>query len=449
MDALDKKLIMISIPMIINFSITPLVGANDLFWTNRMGNALIVAGQAAATQVFNSGFWLASFLPSVTSTLVSKENAKGNKDGVQDAVCQALFVAFLIAVGGSYLFFNHAEKALSSVLEVHAPAMQYAKLYLGIRAFSFLPALIALVGFSAFRGILDVKTPFIISVLTSAINCCLDPILIFGFDMGLKGNALSTLLSEVVSAITFLILLFKRDLIKFSKLFRLPSWSKLGPLIKGGFAMQLRLIAFNITFIAVARVTQGIDSTGVAAAAHEMALQTFQLGGVVLMALSVVAQIVIPNELHSSAKQGGGIRAARATSNRMMSWGLILGALLGGLQVMVLPWIQKATPILEVRAAARTPAILASALQILNGLVFIGEGVMSGCGDFMQLAISTIVATLGCLLALDYFPEHYDLTGVWMGFGVFNVLRLGGVVIHQLKTGAIAKNKMEAAEKKK
>ena len=58
MDELDKKLIMISIPMIINFSITPLVGANDLFWTNRMGNALAVAGQAAATQVFNSGFWV-------------------------------------------------------------------------------------------------------------------------------------------------------------------------------------------------------------------------------------------------------------------------------------------------------------------------------------------------------------------------------------------------------
>ena len=202
------------------------------------------------------------------------------------------------------------------------------------------------------------------------INCVLDPFLIFGMQMGLKGNALSTLLSEVASAVAFLYLLAKKDLIKMSKLFRLPSWSKLVPLIKGGFAMQLRLIAFNITFIAVARVTQAIDKTGVAAAAHEVALQTFQLGGVVLMALSVVAQIVIPNELHNTAK--GGANAARATSNRMMSWGLILGSLLGGLQVLFLPWIQKATPMEEVRLAARSPAILASALQIINGLVFIG-----------------------------------------------------------------------------
>ena len=151
-DELDKRLIMISIPMIINFSITPLVGANDLFWTNRMGNALAVAGQAAATQVFNTGFWLASFLPSVTSTLVSKENAKGNKEGVQDAVCQALFVAVLIATVGVPLFYYYPDKTLGAVLEADAPAMEFAKLYMGIRAFSFLPALIALVGFSAFRG---------------------------------------------------------------------------------------------------------------------------------------------------------------------------------------------------------------------------------------------------------------------------------------------------------
>ena len=77
-DELDKKLIQILIPMIVSFSITPLVGANDLFWTNRMGNPLAVAGLAASNQVYKTGFWLASFLPTVTSTLVSKENAKKN-----------------------------------------------------------------------------------------------------------------------------------------------------------------------------------------------------------------------------------------------------------------------------------------------------------------------------------------------------------------------------------
>ena len=63
-DALDDRLMKIALPCMLNFAINPLIGAVDLFWVNRMGNALAVAGQSAANQVFNSAFWLASFLPS-------------------------------------------------------------------------------------------------------------------------------------------------------------------------------------------------------------------------------------------------------------------------------------------------------------------------------------------------------------------------------------------------
>ena len=78
-----------------------------------------------------------------------------------------------------------------------------------------------------------------------------------------------------------------------------------------------------------------------------------------------------------------------------------------------------------------------------NGLVFIGEGVMIGCGDFMQLSISTVIATAGCLWALATFPTIYGLTGVWIGFGVFNSLRLAGVIAHQLRFGPLAPRKMK------
>jgi MATE family multidrug resistance protein len=259
--------------------------------------------------------------------------------------------------------------------------------------------------------------------------------------MGVPGCALSTLVAEIMSAATFLVLLFKRKLIQFKEIFRVPKWSVLAPLMKGGLALQLRMVAFNITFMAVARVTQSLDKTGVAAAAHEMALQTFQLGGVVLMALSVVAQSIIPNELYA---EKNGPRKARAASNRMMSWGLILGGVLGGLQIAALPVIMKTTPMMEVRTAAHAPAMLASVLQLINGLVFIGEGVMSGCGDFMFLAISTLIATGGCLGALSVFPQKYGVTGVWMGFGVFNILRLAGVSIHQFAWSKIAPRNLNA-----
>ena len=440
-DALDERLIKISLPVIGNFAISPLIGAVDLFWVNRMGNALAVAGQAAANQVFNSVFWLASFLPSVTATLISTENARGNQEGVQDALCQAMLVGLFFAVSSSLLLIAYPEKVLSSVLEAGAPALQYAKPYLFIRAFASLPSLISLVGFSAFRGIQDTLTPVKISVFANVFNALLDPLLIFTLHMGVPGAALATLTAELVSAATYLYLLRKRNMIKFAKIFSLPSWKRLAPLLRGGAALQLRNIALNITFLAVARATQGIDPTGVAAAAHALSIQTFQVGGIVLLGLSSVSQTVVPNDIEI-----GGKKFAKATVNRLMTWGFLLGAGLGALQLALLPIIYKSTPLQEVRDAARMPAILASVYQIINGMVFIGEGIMIGTRSFLQLSLGTLVATAGVLWALQVFPPKYGLTGVWMGFGVFNTIRLLFVAIHQFMNGPLSRKRLQAEE---
>jgi MATE family multidrug resistance protein len=448
MDKLDRELIKISLPVIGNYAIGPLIGAVDLFWVNRMGNALAVAGQSAANQVFSSAFWFVSFLPSVTATLVAKQHAKGDKEATQDAICQALFVGFFIAMIGTPAMFFFSEGALSSVLQKGAPAMQYAKPYLLIRAFAFLPSLISLVGFSAFRGILDTKTPVKISAFANVFNAVLDPILIFSLAMGVPGAALATLAAEVISAVVYLGLLRKRQLISWVKLFRPPTWASLQPLLQGGLALQLRNLSLNLTFLAVARVTQSIDQSGVAAAAHAMAIQTFQIGGIVLLAVSTVAQIMVPNAMVERYDEGskrtiGGLRYAKATSNRLMSWGFVLGCALGSLQILLLPVMFKTTPLQEVRDAAKLPAIIASILQIINGLVFIGEGIMIGTGSFLQLSISTLIATAGCLWALWFFPPRVGLTGVWLGFGVFNMLRLVGVYIHQRINGPLSWRKIE------
>jgi MATE family multidrug resistance protein len=451
-DALDKRMIKIALPVIANFAINPLIGAVDLFWVNRMGNPLAVAGQAAANQVFSSAFWLTSFLPSVTATLIARENANGDKDAVQDAVCQALFVGMFISVISTAILLINPDRVLSAILKEGAPALEYARPYLLIRAFAFLPSLISLVGFSAFRGILETSTPVKISLFANVFNAILDPILIFTLSMGVPGAAVATLVAEIISAVAYLYLLRKRDLIRFAKLIRLPTWKKLEPLLRGGAALQLRNVALNITFLAVARVTQSIDDSGVAAAAHAMAIQVFQVGGIVLLALSTVSQTVVPNEMVERydrvlKRRVGGRETAKATVNRLMSWGFILGIALGGMQIALLPVIQRSTPLQEVRDAAKIPAIMASVFQIMNGLVFIGEGVMVGCGSYLQLSLSTVVATAGCLWALRTFPPLYGLSGVWMAFGVFNSLRLGGVYLHQFVNGPLAPKAMAKSAK--
>jgi Na+-driven multidrug efflux pump len=209
-----------------------------------------------------------------------------------------------------------------------------------------------------------------ISGFANLFNAILDPILIFSLSMGVTGAAIATLAAELISACTYVTLLQRRKMFKWSKVFRVPSWTKLKPLLSGGMALQLRNVALNLTFLAVARVTQSIDQTGVAAAAHAMSIQVFQVGGIVLLGISSVAQTIVPNDLvekYDADKQQmvGGVKFARATVNRMMCWGFVLGGLLGMLQIGLLPVIRRSTPILAVREAARVPSYLASVYQAM------------------------------------------------------------------------------------
>lgn len=95
---LDRKILAIALPCIVNFAINPLVGAIDFYFIGKMNNALAVAGQAAANQVFNSAFWLVSVLPSVTATLVSEVYATGNRQQVKETVGQSFFLSALIGI---------------------------------------------------------------------------------------------------------------------------------------------------------------------------------------------------------------------------------------------------------------------------------------------------------------------------------------------------------------
>lgn len=151
-DELDRKIIKLAIPSIANFAINPLVGAVDLFWVGRMGNALALAGMSAANQVFNSAFWLFSFLPTITAPLVSKAHARGDKEQVQDLISQAIILGVIVSATMSVLMHQFPEKFLSTVLGAGAPAMESARAYLKVRAISFFPAMVATVGFAAFRG---------------------------------------------------------------------------------------------------------------------------------------------------------------------------------------------------------------------------------------------------------------------------------------------------------
>ena len=168
-DDFDKRIVELAVPAIINFAILPLVGAVDTAFVGQMGDALALAGQGAANQVFSSTFWIISFLPSVVTPLVAQAVGSGDQAEVQDRVGEAVFLGLILGLIGTFFLGKFPDKALSAVLPADAPAMKYAQPYLAIRALTFIPAILSTVGFSCFRGSMDVVTPLKISLLSNVL----------------------------------------------------------------------------------------------------------------------------------------------------------------------------------------------------------------------------------------------------------------------------------------
>lgn len=439
-DELDKRIFTLALPAVLNFALLPLVGAVDTFWIGRMKNALALAGQGAANQVFSSTFWIISFLPSVVTPLVAKSYGAGNQDEVKKNVGEALFIGMFMGAIGMTLLSIFPSKALNVVLPIEAKAREFALPYLKIRALTFLPALLSTVAFSAFRGTMDVFTPLKIAIISNAVNMIMDPILIFKYGLGTVGAAAATCVSEVVAFLLYFKLLFQKKLVNWNNI-KMPTFKSLTPLLISGLGVQMRAIAMNIAFLAVTRTTQALDTAGTAAAAHAITLQLWQLGGVFLLAMSTVASILVPTEIAKSKKEGRDLTTAKYIADRILSWGVILGIILGFLQLMCLPLLNTFSPLPEVQQAAKLPSVVGAALQLINGVVFIGEGIQQGNQYFAKLAITTAFATAGMLTSLKLIGN--SLAGVWASFAVFNIIRLSGVLYHHFIDGPLAPKKLK------
>jgi len=440
---LDRKILTVLIPSIINLMVVPLVNSVDTFFVGRIGDALALAGQAAANQIFFSLFFLISFLPTITAPLVAEAVGAKNTEAATDRVCEALFLSNLFGLVGTIFLFCFPKVACSLVLNADAPAAAYAIPYLRLRSLSMIPALISAVGFAAYRGLLSTVTPLKVSLAVNAFNIIADPLLIFGLSavgikgIGMKGAAIATAGAEFLSGLTYLRLLFRKKLARWSRILKPPKWKSLFPLIQVGSAMLLRQAILNVSFVSATRCAQSMDPTGVSAAAYSIVMQIYSLGIVVQLAVQATAATLVP-----SAKAGeGGVPEARKVADRIFGWGALIGILQGIAQVIAVPKIIPLfSPLPEVREAAKFPALITSIIHITNGFIFPGEGCMLGLGTIRDLALITgggVCVMVACLSS----PLGKRIDGIVLSIAAFHFVQAIAMIWHHLRVGPLRRQK--------
>ncbi len=404
----NKELLNLTQGTVLNYVMNPLVGAVDTFWISKLNNDAILAGQGTSDRIFNSMFLVSSFAPAVIIPIISKYHAIGDNDKVISIISTSVFLVGLIGLFLSTGVFIFKDSITSAIIPSSAKSYKYAIQYLEIRILSLGFALLNSLAFASMRGQKDINTPIKINLCSQIVNMVLDPILML--KMGVKGIALGTVISELVSFTLFYSSMVRKNLINFS----LIDTKLIKTLIKRGFSVQVRSICLSLIYLFGFRQAQQIDLSGNIAAAHVLQLQLFEIGYIFTYSFGLVCPIIIPRYPNKKQVKYALYRFGTSISVCMMFINFMISN-------KFMKIFSKNSDVIKISGTV-TP--VSSIFQLICGLTSVTEGMIQGYGMYNCLGIGTFLSTTLYLLFIrlcNTLPQMWLVMALSTGFrGILN-----------------------------
>ncbi len=199
---------------------------------------------------------------------------------------------------------------------------------------------------------------------------------------------------------------------------RVPGLAEIRPFLRIGGELALRTVALIGTLTLATAVATRLGTVQVAA--HQVATQIWLLLAMIVDSLAVAAQALV-----ASYRGAGDESMARRASKRLLEWGLVSGLALAGLFFLLAPILP--------RLFTDEPAVLevigqifpfVVAMQPINAIVFVWDGVFMGAERFRFLAIQmTVSAACAAIIILLVIPLGWGIAGVWWGIVALMVVR--------------------------
>jgi putative MATE family efflux protein len=379
---LDREIARLAIPAFGALIAEPLYILTDTAVVGHLGTPQL-AGLAVASSVLLTLYAVFIFLAYGTTAAVSRLLGAGDEREAAHQAVQSMWLALLIGLGliliglglsGPLVGWMGAEGA------VRANALVYLRISLaGVPAM-----LLVLAGAGYLRGLQDTRTPLLVAISTAAANLVIEVTLIYGLGQGIGASALATVLAQVGGAAVYVRRVGRAARQLGADL--APHPASLVALARVGRDLLVRTAALRAALVVATAVAARMGSVDVAA--HVIAFEIWNFLALGLDAIAIAGQAMVGRAL--GAGDGPG---ARDAGRRMIEWGVALGALIGVLVAVlrtVLPHLF--TDDAEVLALATFLLLWVAALQPVNAVAFVLDGVLIGAGDMRFLAGAMIVA---------------------------------------------------------
>ncbi|MFF8867972.1 MATE family efflux transporter [Streptomyces sp. NPDC015139] len=391
-----RKLISLACPVYFELLAGVTAGIINMLWVARLGGDA-VAAVAVATNVENLLLGVILVAGSGTTVLVARARGARDPAAIRSAVRGGWALWALvtppIAIGG-YLF---REPLARLVLGGDGPSLSLAGGYLSI-AF---PGVAVFFATNVVDGILkgtgDTRTPMKLSVVANALVLGLDPVLVLGLGLGVRGAAISTVLGRAAALTCGLLVLHRNGTLRQAASDASPRAGKLITDLRRTAATGLPMSAdFLIRMAGSLALVAVVAHIGVSdVAAYGIATKAMYVATMAFYSVRQAAAI------HTAHLLGAGRDERRGIGHQalVLAGGLGLTAALALLAAG--PWIMRAFgaegPVVEAGALYLRgigPYLLLLACFIALGGVFEGSGSspalarITSCGVALQLALA-------------------------------------------------------------
>ncbi len=417
-DPLDREILRLALPALGALAAEPLYVLADTAVVARMGTPQL-GGLAIASTLLLTGSALFVFLAYGTTASVARLLGAGRDRAAAHEGVQGLWLAALLGTAVAVVT-AIAAPALVDVMGAAGEVRGHALVYLRISLIGLPALLVTFAGTGYLRGLQDTRTPLVVTVVAVAANLALELVLVYGLDQGIGASAASTVVAQGGAAAVY-VTRVTRD-VRTRRVGVGPDPAALRRLARVGWDLFVRTAALRLSLTLGTAVAA--RSGTAALGAHQIAFELWSFLALVLDAVAIAGQALVGRLLGAGDADG-----ARAAGRRMLWWGLGAGAVAG----VVIAALRGVLPRLftddaAVVAVCATLLVVVAALQPVNALVFVLDGVLIGAGDLrflaraMVLAAAVFVPAALAVLALDL-----GVVWLWGAIGLLMAARLAAL----------------------
>jgi putative MATE family efflux protein len=394
----DREIARLALPAFGALIAEPMYVLVDTAVVGHIGTAEL-GGLAVASTVLLTLYYLFVFLAYGTTASVARLVGAGDEREASEQAVQSLWLALALAaivvpVGAV------AARPMLSALGADGRVLEAGLLYLRVSLLGVPALLVTLAGTGYLRGVQDTRTPLAVAIGTNVINLVLELVLIYGLSYGVGASALATVFAQTLGAAVYVRRVAGGA--RRSGAGLRPQVARLRSLVVVGRDLLVRTAALRAALLISTAVATRIGTVDLAA--HQIAFELWSFIALALDAIAIAGQAMVGRLLGSGDADG-----ARAAGRRMLQLGAMCGAGAALLLLAGRPLLPDLfTDDARVAALAGFLLLWVAALQPLNGVVFVLDGLLIGAGDQRFLAVAMVIAlaafapAAGAVLALGY-----------------------------------------------